>query len=189
MAKKRRNKPFIDEAGSAEPAIPSTDAETGDTAETPESETKAADSADDQPADHAQDQPADHAQDQSTDLTAEPETESGHLEVESPETESVATDAESGDGGSDDAESGDDGSRGRPKGAETKDRDTADVQLSRCRRCGSTERTPYYNKKELITRRDPQFTHIVLRYTSCAACGQHRVDRTLEKRTPAKRRR
>jgi len=58
---------------------------------------------------------------------------------------------------------------------------------SACPRCGSTDRTPYYHTRTLaITGRilGQPYDHIVYRYTRCRACGQHRVDRHYEFRSP-----
>lgn len=75
---------------------------------------------------------------------------------------------------------------GRPKGATTQSLPTAEAQLTRCRKCGSTDRTPYRRTTETAHNGQHQgqpYTHIVRRWTSCAACGQARVDMTHENRT------
>jgi len=72
--------------------------------------------------------------------------------------------------------------KGRPKGARNRARDQVDAEASACRQCGSTRRTPYFNKRELPIRgihlvtRKP-YTKIVIRRTKCQDCGQHRDDR------------
>lgn len=79
--------------------------------------------------------------------------------------------------------------RGRPTGSRNKPRDTARVTPSRCRECGSTDRTPYtYTRRKPwagVDREGQPCTHVVWRHTTCAACGQARVDRSLEYRTDA----
>lgn len=77
---------------------------------------------------------------------------------------------------------------GRPKGAKTQARETADAQITACSRCGSTDRTPYKSRRELCHGGiDPKtgaaYTHTVWRNTECAACGQARVDIHRENRT------
>lgn len=62
------------------------------------------------------------------------------------------------------------------------------AQLTACRKCGSTERTKYTNRREIAFdgMRDGQpYTDIVWRNTSCVACGQVRVDQTFENRVAA----
>ncbi|MBX3440366.1 MAG: hypothetical protein KF861_22945 [Planctomycetaceae bacterium] len=75
---------------------------------------------------------------------------------------------------------------GRPKGAATQTLPTADVQLSRCRKCDSTARTKYLRTTETAhTGQLPNgqpYTHIVRRWTTCSDCGQARVDLTHENR-------
>ena len=74
--------------------------------------------------------------------------------------------------------------KGRPKGSRNHQVDTVDAPPTACKKCGSTRRTPYTNKRELpirgvcIVTRQP-YTSIVLRRTSCVDCGQYRDDRTL----------
>lgn len=65
---------------------------------------------------------------------------------------------------------------------------TADTQIvnvhpSRCRVCGSTDRVGYHNTviQEFAGIADGRsYTHIVLRRTNCAGCGQARIDKTFE---------
>lgn len=95
--------------------------------------------------------------------------------------------------------------RGRPAASRNQDYDQAEAVQSSCRRCGSTERAPYWGK--IITpykgyhcdschqvapgqRACPcggminiAITATVTRRTRCLSCGQHRVDRSLENRT------
>jgi hypothetical protein len=72
--------------------------------------------------------------------------------------------------------------KGRPKGATTKRPPQNDVPASRCIKCHSTERTEYFNRRELaIAGLHPQtgepYTSIVIRRTMCRNCGQFRDDR------------
>lgn len=76
--------------------------------------------------------------------------------------------------------------RGRPAGAKSREYDSATVVPSRCQRCGSTKRTPY-TKRHILTcggQRSPTtglaYNLVVLRWTSCEECDQHRVDRSEE---------
>lgn len=80
--------------------------------------------------------------------------------------------------------------RGRPKGSRNKQHDQTDGELTRCRKCGSTEREPYFWKtvtphKGLLTSGQP-YTHIIRRLTRCLACGQSRIDRHHENRVAKK---
>jgi hypothetical protein len=72
--------------------------------------------------------------------------------------------------------------KGRPKGAATKRPPQKDVHASRCIKCQSTERSEYFNRRELaIAGLHPQtgepYTSIVIRRTRCLDCGQLRDDR------------
>lgn len=75
--------------------------------------------------------------------------------------------------------------KGRPEGSKTT-REIGTVELSRCPKCNSTERTPYRNKRESEcggkTLDGKPFTHVVWQSTTCAKCGQHRTDKTYENR-------
>lgn len=74
---------------------------------------------------------------------------------------------------------------GRPKGATTQTLPTAEAQLTRCRKCGSTDRTPYRRTTETAhcgQKHGEPYTHIIRRWTSCTHCGQARVDLTHENR-------
>lgn len=69
----------------------------------------------------------------------------------------------------------------------------SDVGLSRCPKCGSTDRAPYARKetKDLATtlvRAGGPYNRIVYRWTKCIACDQVRVDRTFELVTARQRR-
>lgn len=74
--------------------------------------------------------------------------------------------------------------KGRPPGRKTSDRPVSDVQLSRCHKCGSTDRV-VYGKEGHTTRipgqgKDPNgndYTAVLLSPTRCKACGQTRFDR------------
>lgn len=83
--------------------------------------------------------------------------------------------------------------KGRPAGSRTKNSPVADVELSRCPKCGSTNRAAYTSKNvqafaSLDSHGQP-YTHIIRQRTSCTDCGQHRIDRTLENRPePTKKR-
>lgn len=75
--------------------------------------------------------------------------------------------------------------KGRPEGSKTT-KEIGTVELSRCKACQSTEKTPYSNKTELeyagTTAAGEPYTHIVWRSTSCKSCGQARRDKTYENR-------
>lgn len=74
--------------------------------------------------------------------------------------------------------------KGRPQGAKTADRDVVDIIATRCQSCGSTERTPYHEKREIHgAGQAPDgkpYSAVTLRPTRCATCGQHRIDREYE---------
>jgi ferredoxin len=71
--------------------------------------------------------------------------------------------------------------KGRPKGAANVDVDLADAQLTRCAKCGSTERSAYFNRRDVhvagVHPESGPYTQIVIRRTRCLGCGQHRDDR------------
>jgi len=71
---------------------------------------------------------------------------------------------------------------GRPRGSSSFERDLVDAPVSRCARCGSTERLDYRNVETIHGEgRDPQgrpYTAVELRPTKCISCGQSRIDRT-----------
>lgn len=76
--------------------------------------------------------------------------------------------------------------KGRPAGSPNREVDHAEAKVTRCEKCGSTERTPYFNRHEqaiagLDGEGDP-YTHIIRRRTKCLECGQHRIDRHHENR-------
>ena len=78
---------------------------------------------------------------------------------------------------------------GRPPGKATEPAPEVAAELTRCPRCGSTERSKYLSYKELAQGvRDPRTgevaTHTVWRRCRCEACGQLRTDRHRENRKP-----
>jgi Zn finger protein HypA/HybF involved in hydrogenase expression len=80
--------------------------------------------------------------------------------------------------------------KGRPKGSKNVDVDVVDFAPTVCK-CGSTNRGPYFNKRELhvagICQATGQaYTSIVLRRTQCTDCEQHRDDRQLVNQPRAK---
>jgi hypothetical protein len=77
---------------------------------------------------------------------------------------------------------------GRPKNSPNRDVLNAAGELTRCPKCQSTQRTPY-TKREVqefggVSQEGRPYTHIVRRWTSCASCGQHRIDRVYEHHVP-----
>lgn len=83
--------------------------------------------------------------------------------------------------------------RGRPRGSRNIARDEVDVIGSRCKRCGSSNRTPYqsdpttldYCGTDPITGRP--YNQIIWRRTACGDCGQARVDKCYEQRAEPRR--
>lgn len=73
---------------------------------------------------------------------------------------------------------------GRPKGSLNKEVRVQTVEPSRCPSCGSTDRDRYYRttvqEHAGLGPDGRPYARIVRRWTRCQACGQHRVDRTLE---------
>ena len=77
--------------------------------------------------------------------------------------------------------------KGRPKGSRNRQPDEVAVEPSRCNKCQSTEREPYFHKHvQEYAGFDPRhgglYTHIIRRWTRCRACGQVRIDRFYENR-------
>lgn len=74
--------------------------------------------------------------------------------------------------------------RGRPKGTPNRNPHTVAAEAVRCRQCGSTDREPYYRTHSTpAAGLDPAgrpYDRLVRRWTSCSACGQHRIERTYE---------
>lgn len=71
------------------------------------------------------------------------------------------------------------------KGVPNRKYDQADVILSRCKKCGSTERTGYRSMHETKISQDIKgnpATHVVWRACTCKNCGQHRRDMFYENR-------
>lgn len=72
-----------------------------------------------------------------------------------------------------------------------------EAAVTECPRCHSTERERYFHTTEraidgTTPASSPEpgrpFTHVVWRRTRCKSCGQVRIDRFYENRSPAKRR-
>lgn len=62
----------------------------------------------------------------------------------------------------------------------------AQAQPSRCKKCGSTERSKYFGVAEVqefngLNDGEP-YTHIVRRRCTCKSCGQNRFDKSFENR-------
>ena len=77
---------------------------------------------------------------------------------------------------------------GRPKGSRTRRLPVVTVAATQCQKCGSTERGRYTRTTETphpCVWDGRSYTHVVRRWTACAACGQSRIDRTLENRSAA----
>lgn len=76
---------------------------------------------------------------------------------------------------------------GRPKGSINQPATEVEAPKSRCPSCGSTDRGPYHRTVETPYPGSDALgnpcTHVVRRYTRCAACGQHRVDKSYELRS------
>lgn len=76
--------------------------------------------------------------------------------------------------------------KGRPAGSRNRQYVHATAQPSRCPTCGSTEREAYFRTMETeyhgIDPAGQPYTHILRRWTHCAACGQARIDRSYELR-------
>lgn len=79
--------------------------------------------------------------------------------------------------------------KGRPQGAKTQKLPQAEAVPSACR-CGSTEREPYFNKREVpingVTPEGRTYNVVVWRRTRCKACGQQRDDKSFEFRNVPK---
>jgi hypothetical protein len=70
---------------------------------------------------------------------------------------------------------------GRPAGSRTQPRDEVMCEPSRCKGCGSTNRTAYSGKPIVqfapgTDHRDQPFTHVITRNTECSDCHQRRRD-------------
>lgn len=74
----------------------------------------------------------------------------------------------------------------RPKGSKNIKRDEVEVHLSRCKKCGSTDREAYVDRPirldacgvEPVTNKP--YSAVVWRRTRCNNCGQHRTDKSYE---------
>ena len=78
-------------------------------------------------------------------------------------------------------------SSGRPPESGNRQYVNAVFGPSRCPRCGSTQRVPYFGRLpeqafEGYTGDGEPYTHIVRRRTKCCGCGQFRVDISYENR-------
>ena len=77
-------------------------------------------------------------------------------------------------------------SPGRPEGSPTVKLDQSEVCLSRCKKCESTDREPYFGTpfelQFLGERNGKPYTHVVQKRTRCKACGQQRRDIVYENR-------
>jgi len=77
--------------------------------------------------------------------------------------------------------------RGRPAGAKNKQRDVVPGALTRCKMCGSTDRHKYEGEPRVmlsagVDQDGNDYNVISWRRTSCATCGQYRVDQFFEMR-------
>lgn len=81
------------------------------------------------------------------------------------------------------------GRRGRPPGPAGPPPEQVESVLTRCKNCGSTDRTRYENVREMeiggVNDAGP-YTHVVWRPTKCTNCGQARVDVAHENRIAEK---
>jgi len=72
--------------------------------------------------------------------------------------------------------------RGRPKGSRTATIETVVVQPSKCKKCGSTNRSKYVDKRTLDLLGQLAdgtiYTSVTWRRTKCLDCGQVRDDKT-----------
>lgn len=75
---------------------------------------------------------------------------------------------------------------GRPEGSANVKLDQVVVCLSRCKKCDSTDRDPYFGtpfELEYSGEHDGKpYTHVVQKRTRCKSCGQHRRDISYENR-------
>ena len=73
---------------------------------------------------------------------------------------------------------------GRPKGSKNHQADQVDagLEVTQCRKCGSTRRSEYYNKRTLRVGNQMKdgvpFNRTTWRRTKCLECGQFRDDIT-----------
>lgn len=74
--------------------------------------------------------------------------------------------------------------QGRPKGAKTVKKPESTGVLTRCKRCGSTDRDRYTNPRTIqqsgIGPDGKPYNQITWRNTCCKSCGQVRVDKFYE---------
>ncbi len=75
---------------------------------------------------------------------------------------------------------------GRPKGSTNREYETAEVVVSRCLKCGSTNRLRYGEMGEpRVVKHNGvhdgvAYARVVWRKTKCIDCGQHRIDKSWE---------
>ncbi len=78
---------------------------------------------------------------------------------------------------------------GRPAGAKTQHVPVEEAELTRCPKCGSTDRGPYFNVRSMamdgLDESGQPYTHITWRRCLCSTCGQARDDKTHENRLEA----
>jgi len=71
---------------------------------------------------------------------------------------------------------------GRPMGSKNQTvTSTVETAATRCKQCGSSERTPYrstYTKALSGEFEGEPFNQIIYRHTTCVACHQNRIDKT-----------
>ena len=72
--------------------------------------------------------------------------------------------------------------RGRPAGARNKERDVVPGKLTHCKMCGSTDRPKYEGEARGGDQDGNLYNCVSWRRTSCATCGQHRIDQFFEMR-------
>lgn len=82
---------------------------------------------------------------------------------------------------------------GRPAGRKNAEYDSAEGELTRCGKCGSTDREAYFGDPIVqefsgVDEAGRPYTHIVRRRTRCRNCGQLRIDMHKENRVPDARR-
>ncbi len=79
--------------------------------------------------------------------------------------------------------------KGRPQGATNRQYDVVDKVITSCRRCGSTDRSEYKNRREVaspVVSIDPktnrEFNVVIYQACQCLECNQWREDRSVELR-------
>ena len=70
--------------------------------------------------------------------------------------------------------------RGRPKGSPNREVDVVTAQPTRCKKCGSPERSAYINRRTMevggIEPDGRRYRRVVWRRCQCLKCGQWRDD-------------